>query len=156
MLRSLKRLLLIWIRGPKKTKMSALEVSVVSERLEKLRSCLPNLFARKPRSLQFIARWKETELRQFLLYTGKIVLKGLLRKELFNYFLTLNIALSIFVCPRLAQQHHAQQCITTQYTMHNNTQQRTFKSAKILEIDTAVGNALKYALKFKVGLFKNY
>jgi len=56
----------------------------------------------KPRGLDELDRWKATEFRQFFLYTDKIVLKGLLRREL---YLALNVAIGIMVNPRLLQQH---------------------------------------------------
>ena len=59
----------------KKTRMSALQISIISERLKNLRSSIPNVFAYKPRNLELVDRWKATKFRQFLLCTGKIVLK---------------------------------------------------------------------------------
>ena len=43
-------------------------------------------FARQPRRLQELDRWMATEFRQFLLYTGPLVLKGIVSKELFQHF----------------------------------------------------------------------
>lgn len=100
-----RRVLLLWIRGPKTVKISSLNVQVISERLIAMRACIPSLFPRKPRSLSDIDLWKATEFRQFLLYTGPIVLKGVLRDDLYNHFLYLSVAISILVSPALANNH---------------------------------------------------
>jgi hypothetical protein len=101
----MKKLLLLWIRGKREVRMSALNVSMISERLVHLKPYIPASFARKPRSLSEIDRWKATEFRQFLLYTGKVVLDGILKKDLYDHFLSLNVAISILVSPRLAKEH---------------------------------------------------
>lgn len=93
----MRRLLLLWLRGKKEVKMSATQASEISQRLERLKTSIPSLFARKPRGLQDIDRWKATEYRQFLLYTGKIVLRGVLRQDLYDHFLGLSVAMSILV-----------------------------------------------------------
>jgi hypothetical protein len=72
----MRKLLLVWIRGNRGVKMSAGEVEAVSKKLVELKPFVPRIFARKPRSLLEVDRWKATEFRQFLLYTGKIALKG--------------------------------------------------------------------------------
>ena len=66
---------------------------------------MPNIFARKPRGLEEIDRWKATEYRQFLLHTGKVVLHNVLNPELYNNFLYLDVASSIMISPALASVH---------------------------------------------------
>jgi len=59
---------------------------------------MPCEFARKPRSLSFIKLWKATEFRNLLLYTSPIAFKFFLRKDLYNHFLVLRVAIRI-LCP---------------------------------------------------------
>ena len=99
----MRKLLLIWLRGNRGVKMSAGQVETVSKKLLELKPFVPGTFARKPRSLLDVDRWKATEFRQFLLYTGKIALKGILKSDLYEHFVVLSVASSIFVCPSLAQ-----------------------------------------------------
>ena len=104
----MKRLLLIWVKGKKGERLSANQIVHISNRLANLRPSIPVIyFARKPRDLSEVDRWKATEFRQFLLYTGKVVMKGILKKEFYDHFMTLSVALSILICPRIAADHHA-------------------------------------------------
>ena len=102
-----KRLLLLWMRGkgPRHIRMSAQNIEEISNRLTDLAKFVPKRFARKPRGLREIDRWKTTEFRQFFIYTGKIVLKRVLRPDFYAHFLSLSISISILVCPRLVNEH---------------------------------------------------
>ncbi|CAM4607517.1 unnamed protein product [Leuciscus chuanchicus] len=62
--------------GPLRTRLSSIQVLGISERLVALKEFIPAEFARKPRALSERLRWKATEFRQLLLYTGPVVLKG--------------------------------------------------------------------------------
>jgi hypothetical protein len=101
----MKRKLLWWKRGKPDVRLSSGQVAEISQNLLNLQRFIPKLFARKPRSLEELDRWKATEYRQFLLYTGKLVLKGILPPEQYNHFLTLSVAMCILVSPRLTEQH---------------------------------------------------
>lgn len=71
----MRRLLYLWLRGPLACRLSGLQVNILSEKLLKIRKSVPVEFARRPRSLNEVCRWKTSEFRQFLLYTGPVLLK---------------------------------------------------------------------------------
>lgn len=90
-----KKLLLLWCFGCPNTKISFRDITSISTSLIKLSNCIPTEFNRKPRFLNEVKRWKATEFRQFLLYTGPIVLKGVLSKDRYLNFLCLHVAIVI-------------------------------------------------------------
>ena len=67
----------------------------ISSVLTGLQKAIPAEFARKPRSLSELARWKATEFRQFLLYTGIVVLKNNVHESIYKNFLLLSMAICI-------------------------------------------------------------
>ena len=69
-------------------KISALQLREISDRVIMLNGKMPSEYARQARSLQELDRWKATEFRQFLLYTGPVDLKriGIVSTELFQHF----------------------------------------------------------------------
>ena len=101
----MKRLILVWLRGKKENRISAQQANAVSLKLLSLQRYIPNIFVRKPRSLEDIDKWKATEFRQFLLYTGKVALKGILPTPYYKHFLVLNVAISILVNERLTTEY---------------------------------------------------
>ncbi|CAC5413101.1 unnamed protein product [Mytilus coruscus] len=101
-----KRLILLWMRGPRADfRLSAVLVGQISENLISMRKFIPKEFVRKPRSLIEIDRWKATEFRQFLLYTGAFVLKDVLEPIYYRHFLALSIAVSILFSEKLTAEH---------------------------------------------------
>jgi len=96
-----KKLLLLWMKGPLTIRIGNANTNLISQRLIALKSSIPKEFSRKPRSLSEIKYWKATEFRQFLLYTGSIVLKSILKQEIYEHFLTLHVAISILTTPTL-------------------------------------------------------
>jgi hypothetical protein len=98
-----RRLLLYWIRGPKTTRVSSRHVMMISDNLLHIRSYVPNEFARKPRSLNEMDKWKATEFRQFVLYTGMLVLKPVIEKKYYQHFMCLFVAVYTLSSPRLCK-----------------------------------------------------
>ncbi len=101
----MKRLILLWLRGKKEFRLSYGNIATISRKLNFLKSFIPNYFVRKPRHLEEVDRWKATEFRQFMLYTGRFALKGVLRPELYEHFMAFSIAMSILVSPRLVETY---------------------------------------------------
>jgi hypothetical protein len=64
-----RRMLHSWKSGGTEVKLSSRQLLDISEKLVYLRRCTPSDFARRPRSLCKLDRWKATECRQVLLYT---------------------------------------------------------------------------------------
>lgn len=87
--------------------MSARQINEVTQRLLSLRKANPSCFARKPWGLEDIDRWMATELRQFAVYTGKIVLKGILPDHLYDYFLTFSVTLGLLLSPNTAVENNS-------------------------------------------------
>ena len=52
----------------------------------------PREFARKPESLQFLEDFKATQHRQFLLYFGIVVIKGIVSEDVYIHYLLLSTA----------------------------------------------------------------
>ena len=74
----------------------------------KLHGSLPKEFSnRKPKKPKHILKsWKAHDFRQFLLYTGPVVLKNILSEELYHYFLKLHVSISILVNPSFCKEEN--------------------------------------------------
>ncbi|CAN7978556.1 unnamed protein product [Ixodes persulcatus] len=81
-----RKLIILWIRGHLECRITPSTMKHVSASLKALAGFIPCEFARRPRALEEIDRWKATELRQFLLYTGPVVLSSVLDKKYFSIF----------------------------------------------------------------------
>jgi len=102
----MKKLLNCWVSGTKNPhRLTHLQVDEVDNRLKRLRKQTPNNFNRKPRHTKELARWKGTEFRTFLLYTGKSVLKRILSSEKYEHFLNFSVALLILLNSKLTSEY---------------------------------------------------
>jgi len=98
-----KKIVFLWMKRPFSVRISSRSVNKISHLLILLRHSTPKDFVRRPRSLRDIKLWKAVEFRNFLLYTGPVVLKHILRKEIYNHLITLHVATTILVSPSLCQ-----------------------------------------------------
>jgi len=92
-----KRLLTYLKHGPRECELSHQQFSLLSQKLCALNSKMPRDFARQPRSMYDMDKWKATEYRQFVLYTGPLVLRSVVSEKLYSHFLCLTVALSILL-----------------------------------------------------------
>ena len=92
-----RRMLNFLCSGPRVCKLSQQHLHIISDRLHGLRNQLPSEFPRQPRSLKHLKRWKATEYKQFLLYTGMSVLKDVVTKEVYQHFLCLSVSISVLL-----------------------------------------------------------
>lgn len=101
-----KKLILLWIKGPLSIRLSRRSINRISNLLILLRNTTPSDFVRKPRSLKDVKQWKAIEFRNFLLYTGPVVLRYILKKDMYHHFLTLHTAITILIRPDLCQNEY--------------------------------------------------
>lgn len=96
-----KKLILLWLgmfkKSPVSIRLQTRDVNTISNRLLSIKPYISCDFARKPRRLHEISRWKATELRLFILYTGPIVLKNILLNECYSHFLCLHVAFRVLL-----------------------------------------------------------
>lgn len=90
-----KILINLWINERSPSKLVYKDIENLSGHLVSLMRQIPCEFNRKSRALAEYKRWKATEFRQFLLYTGPVVLKHVLSNDMYLNFLTLHIAVTI-------------------------------------------------------------
>lgn len=99
-------MILIWLKGPLKNRIGSFVRNRISDDLFNLRHYIPSEFARRPRGFAHIERWKATEYRQFLLYTGPIVLKRQVDGIIYQNVILISVSLHILLNPFLARQYN--------------------------------------------------
>ena len=100
-----RRLINLWQHGPFICKLLQTIVSEISDKLVMIQPYISREFSCKPHALFEFKQWKATELRQFLLYTGPVILKKVLPKTMYKHFLYLSIAIRILLSSSLIQYY---------------------------------------------------
>lgn len=94
----MKKIMNFWLSGTPISKVVHLsnnKISLLTNNLLAIRSFVTKDFARRPRSIDFLKRWKATELRQLLLYTAPVVLHDVLHQQVYSHVMTFHVALRI-------------------------------------------------------------
>nr|XP_018910936.1 PREDICTED: uncharacterized protein LOC109039754 isoform X1 [Bemisia tabaci] len=97
----------IWIFAKQPKKLPFRIIDGISKNLVFLSSYMPCEFNRKGRSMNEIRRWKATEFRTLLLYTGIIALKELENDypQIYFNFLMLHVIMRILLSPEYARRY---------------------------------------------------
>uniref|UniRef100_A0ABD2X1T5 DUF4218 domain-containing protein n=1 Tax=Trichogramma kaykai TaxID=54128 RepID=A0ABD2X1T5_9HYME len=75
------------------------KIQIVNLRLLQIKECCPADFARKPLKIKKYSKYKATEFRQILLYTGIAIFSGLVENDVLLHFSFLNSAIRIYSSP---------------------------------------------------------
>ena len=103
----MRRLIMLRIKGPLHCRQGNTVITSRSDQLLQCKHFIPSEFARRPRPLSEFQRWKATEFRQFLLYTGQVVLAGQIPDELLKKIILLSVSIHILVDRNLCSQYNA-------------------------------------------------
>ena len=85
---TMKKILLWILSGPRRScnhrhlvRMAPSKVALLNKRIQYINRSLPNMFGRRARTTDEVNNYKYSELRQFLLYTGKLLFMDLMASE---------------------------------------------------------------------------
>lgn len=96
-----KKNILLWLgiikNSPLSVRLSSQSVRVISSRLLHLKTFITCDFARIPRGLNEVLRWKATEFRTFILYTGPVVLQSIISNECYEHFICLHVSMTVLL-----------------------------------------------------------
>ncbi|KAL2089217.1 hypothetical protein ACEWY4_016116 [Coilia grayii] len=101
----MRRLVYLWLKGPLACRLSSRQVYSLSDDLESARAFTPVKFNRRPRALKEVDRWKASEFRQLLLYTGPVLFKAVLNSAVYQHFFLLFVAIFILSNDKLVAAH---------------------------------------------------
>lgn len=99
-------MLTFWVKRKRNARIVDNEKMItLNGRIETMKTYIPKEFARTPRGFTDVERFKATEFRQILLYTGPLLLKDVISQNQYNHFLSLHTAIRILCSPNLHLSH---------------------------------------------------
>lgn len=99
----MRKLLFQWRNGSRLYRIDTREFDAY---MMHIKNYWPVEFNRKPRSILELERWKATELRQFLLYIGPVVLKNMIPYHVYANFMLLKYAVTILLSAELNEKYN--------------------------------------------------
>ncbi|XP_064465345.1 uncharacterized protein LOC135376812 [Ornithodoros turicata] len=99
----MRKLLLLWCKATSASRISSAKREELSQKNIAMGPHMPLDFNRRPRSVDDLDRWKATELRTMLVYTGPVVLHQVLPKDMYANYLVLHVAITILISPTLCE-----------------------------------------------------
>ncbi|XP_046406921.1 uncharacterized protein LOC124171705 isoform X1 [Ischnura elegans] len=100
----MRKILTYFMMGSLLVRLPSSSIEKMCQLLESLASSIPSEFPRKPRTLRELSRWKATELRQIMLYTGPYVFHKIVATDVFVHFLCFHYAMRCYVSDTYCQQ----------------------------------------------------
>ncbi|XP_064477778.1 uncharacterized protein LOC135391453 isoform X3 [Ornithodoros turicata] len=99
------KLLTLWFKGDRSYRLGRSTKDRISLELLRVEPYVCSDFSRKPRTLTELDRWKATEYRTLLLYTGPLVLLSRIPSHLYANFMVLHTAVTILCSRSLTEQY---------------------------------------------------
>ena len=100
------RRILQYLTDNAQSRLSPLKLARLNSKMEIIGLHCPRELARKCRSLGYLALFKATEYRNFLLYVGPVVLQNVLDKDSYDHFITLHVAIKILSTDSLCYEYN--------------------------------------------------
>ncbi|XP_046395753.1 uncharacterized protein LOC124163014 [Ischnura elegans] len=91
----MRKMMVSWTSGVHSVRLPSRSIALLNQKILGVQKCVPTDFSRKPRAISELLRWKATEFRMFLLYTGPFLMKDVLAPAVYNHFLSLHYAIRI-------------------------------------------------------------
>jgi len=107
-----KKLITFWINSKHKHALPKSRVNELDKIMNSLKYFIPQEFQRRPSEssrlhpFHDINRWKATELRQCLLYTGFVIFLGHVKEEIYNNFVILSVAIRIILTEHVTLEYY--------------------------------------------------
>ncbi|KAE8741816.1 hypothetical protein FOCC_FOCC012648 [Frankliniella occidentalis] len=100
-----KRLLLFYFgKAPKKSRIQVAKRTILNTDLDRYGKKCPRDFQRRPRSLMHYKKFKATEFRQLMLYTGIVYFKDAFESvDLYHHFLLFSLSMRVVCCPIMSK-----------------------------------------------------
>jgi hypothetical protein len=103
-----RRLIYFWLHaGPLTCRLRAMHVLQINHSFSKCREYYSKIFSRVPRDLSEIKKFKATEFRNIILYTGVVSFYGVVEDSVFNNYLLFHVGYTILSSRKLCLKYAA-------------------------------------------------